>query len=83
MEMEKIRNLICRHFHHLSWPRRDAQGCYQVCLTDARRLPWTDPMPLLSPYRKEHSQESCLLVFNNQQKLQVESTQQLLARQAI
>jgi hypothetical protein len=81
--METIRNLICRHFHRLSWPRRDQQGSYQVCLTDGRRLTWTDPMPLLSPYRKEYTQQGRLLIFNSQQKLQPESTQQLLSRQVI
>ena len=48
-----MRNLFCKIFRRLSWPRQDEQGCYQVCLDDGRRLPWRDPMPLPSPYRNE------------------------------
>jgi hypothetical protein len=50
--MEKMRDFICKYFHTLSWPRQDEIGCYQVCLVDARRLAWIDPMPLLSPFGK-------------------------------
>jgi hypothetical protein len=47
-----MRDLFCRIFHHLSMPRQDRQGSYQVCLDDGRRIPWRDSMPLLNPYRK-------------------------------
>jgi len=48
-----MRNLICRLFHRLSWPRQDEQGCYQVCLDDGRHIPWHDPLLMSSPYKLE------------------------------
>jgi len=78
-----MRNLICKIFHQLSWPRQDEQGCYQVCLDDGRRLPWRDPMPLPSPYWKEHGPMGRLLKFKTQEEIGFELVQEPHARRAI
>ena len=78
-----MRNLFCKIFHRLSWPRQDEQGCYQVCLDDGRRLPWRDPMPLLSPYRKEHGTVGRLLKFKTQKEIGYEPVQEPHVRRAI
>lgn len=78
-----MRNLFCKIFHRLSWPRQDERGCYQVCLDDGRHLPWCDPMPLLSPYQKEHGPSGRLLEFKIQEEIGLEPLQKLHARRAI
>jgi len=78
-----MRNLICKLFHRLSWPRQDEQGCYQVCLDDGRRLPWWDPMPLPSPFRKQHGTVGRLLKFKTQKEIGYEPVQAPHARRAI
>lgn len=64
-----MRNLICKLFHRLSWPRQDEQGCYRRCLVDGRRLPWRDPMPLVSPYRLERASGGHPLTFRHPKEL--------------
>ena len=78
-----MRNLFCKIFHRLSWPRQDEQGCYQVCLDDGRRLPWRDSMPLPSPYRKEHGPMGRLLKFKTQEEIRFEPLQEPHARRAV
>ena len=78
-----MRNLFCKIFHRLSWPRQDDQGCYQVCLDDGRRLPWRDPMPLPSPIRKEHDRMGRLLKFKTQEEIRFEPVQEPHARRVI
>jgi hypothetical protein len=83
LEFEKVpkehlmRNLICKLFHRLSWPRQDEQGYYQVCLSDGRHIPWHDPLPLLSPYRIGDFSVGNTLTFSHLKKPKNDSTQVL------
>ena len=78
-----MRDLFCRAFHHLSWPRQDENGFYQVCLDDGRHIPWRDPLPLPSPYRKKYRPEDCLLTFTTQKEIRLEPIQEPHARRVI
>ena len=78
-----MRNLFCRIFHRLSWPRQDEVGFYQVCLDDGRHLPWRDAMPLASPYRKEYGPVGRLLKFKTQKEIGLEPLQEPHARRTI
>ena len=78
-----MRDLFCRAFHHLSWPRQDETGFYQVCLDDGRHIPWRDPLPLPSPYRKNDSPRGYLLTLKTQKEIRLESIQEPHARRAI
>ena len=78
-----MRDLFCRVFHHLSWPRQDEKGFYQVCLDDGRHLPWRDPMPLPRPYRKKYSPGGCLLTIKTQKEIRLEPIQEPHARRTV
>ena len=78
-----MRDLFCRAFHHLSWPRQDAKGFYQVCLDDGRHIPWRDPLPLPSPYRKKYRGGGCLPTFKTQKEIGLELIQEPHARRVI
>jgi len=81
--MRDLRDRFCRIFHHLSWPRQDEEGFYQVCLDDGRHVPWRDPLPLPSPYRKNDSPGGCLLTFKIKKEIALEPVQEPHARRAI
>jgi hypothetical protein len=63
-----MRDLFCKIFHRLSWPRQDEKGGYRVCLDDGRRLLWIDLMPLASPYRNPQSPLGRVLKFKTQKE---------------
>jgi hypothetical protein len=64
-----MRDLFCKIFHRLSWPRQDEQGCYQVCLDNGRHLFWIDTMPLVSPYQNAPTSLGLVLKFQTQKEI--------------
>lgn len=44
MILERALQLLCFCRHpNCTWPRRDADGAYRMCLECGRRLPWAEP----------------------------------------